>query len=387
MDRQLDDIDFTSITLGQAHEYYKNLRACPVHKSERMGSFYWLSKYKDVKAAANDPNFSSARKGVMLPPDTDARRAVILEMEGAEHHLWKRFFQQSMSPARMRDVEDQLVAHANALIDKFAARGSCDLMKDFSQPLPVMGVCSLIGVSGLSVERIRAISKHYGDDPATREDVVQQLGTMLLGEVLERRANPRDDYLTMVAQCELPGRLLTDDEIIRLVSGFLVAGHETTTSAMGSTLFHALSNADLRARMLEDDRAIDAAVEEAVRLYPPFHAFHRTTEETVIIDDVEIPADSTVRLCYASANRDPDAFERPNEFDIDRPKKAHLGFGFGRHICPGAPFSRLEIRTAFKTLLKRLPDIHCASDQMDAQLIIGTVGTLRTLKANFTPAR
>lgn len=381
------DLNLAEMSVAEAFDSYRELRSCPVNQSSDLGGFYWLTRYEDVRAAAlNADHFSSARKGVLLPPDPDAERLYALEQDAPDHGPWKRLYMEAMTPARLREIEPRLAALANGLIDKFVAAGECELMKDFAEPLPVLGICATIGVSGIAVERIKELSSHFGEDPQIRQAVIEKLGALVLDEILARRANPRDDYLTRVANAEIGGRKMNEAELARFMTGFLVAGHETTTSSLGTLLFHVLSQPGLKERMLADDRLTAAAVEEAIRLYPAFHAFHRTTTEPVNVGGVTIPADATVRLCFASANRDPDVYERPDVFDPDRAASPHLGFGWGRHLCAGAPLARLEMRTAFKALLRRLPDIRIADAKLEWDFFGATLAIPSTCRAVFTPA-
>ncbi|WP_372731389.1 cytochrome P450 [Novosphingobium sp.] len=298
----------------------------------------------------------------------------------------KRLYMEAFAPARLKALEPKLIDIANSLIDAFAARGSCDLVEDYAHPLPVLGVCSAIGVSGVSVDRMRKVSSDFGKDPSRRQEVIAELGGLVMGELMERRTNPKDDYLSRVANAELNGRKMDEGDLARFMVGFFTAGHETTSSTLSSLLFHTLSRPDLRERMTTDDTLMSAAIEETVRLNPPFQAFHRTTTTDVEVSGAVIPADSTVRLCYGAANRDPAVFEQPDQFDPERQAPGHLGFGAGRHLCAGAPLARLEIKTAFRTLLKRLPDIVLTQEKLDYSFSDGAFSAPLKCTASFSPA-
>lgn len=369
------------------YEAYREMLGCPVHRTEALGGFYWLTRYDDVAAATrNGKVYSSAAKGVLLPADEAAPRLFALEQEAPDHMRSKRLYMEALSPARLKVLQNEIARIANGLIDKFADSGTCDLMKDFAHSLPVLVMCAAVGVKDVSVDRIREVAGGFGKDPETRRKVIMDLGNMVLAEVLDRRANPADDYLSLVAHAELGGRRMEEAELGRFMSGFLTAGHETTTSTLGSFLFHVLQRPELVDRLLVDDALLAAAVEETVRLTPPFHAFQRTAVEDTDVDGIAIPAGSTVRLCYAAANRDPEIFERPDEFDPERPAKPHFGFGGGRHVCAGAPLARMEIAMAFRTLMARLPDIRLASNEIEYLYLDGTFVRPKSVDAVFTPS-
>lgn len=376
--------------LQEIYKKYDELRSCPVRHSDAQGGFYWLTRYKDVKDATLDfKHFSSALKGVRLPAHIETGRLPAIEMDPPEHGFWRRLYQDAITPPKLKAAEPRLQDIANGLIDKFASAGKCDLVPEFTRPLPVLGISHMIGLTGVGVERIHELADKFTKARGAEQGaVMMQIGATVIDEINARRAQPRDDYLTMLAQLEINGQPMSDPEIATFMTGFFVAGHETTTSAFGTLLLHALPRKELRERMLADDKVMTAAIEEAVRLSSPFQAFHRTTTEPVAIGEVTIPAEETVRLCYASANRDPDVFEKPEVFDPDRPFNTHLGFGFGRHICLGAPLARAEMKTAFRQLLRRLPDIELVeSEQPDYAVNLGTLITPKTCRVTFTPAR
>jgi cytochrome P450 len=377
------------MSVPEAYGFYEQLRSCPVQHSTALGGFYWLTRYDDVRAAAQDSEtFSSARKGVLLPPDPSAPRMPAIEHDPPEHAAWRKLYMESLTPEKLRAVEPSLRAITNELIDEFSGSGQCDLMSTFAAPLPVLGMCEVVGICGTPVSRIRDLSYEITrsvSDPERRASLNIEIGALVLEEILARRANPREDYLTRVAHAEIDGRRMDESDLMRFMIGFLVAGHETTTSALGTLLFHALSQPNLRQRMLADEDVLAAAIEETVRWGTPFHAFHRTTTAAVQIDGVTVPDDATVRLCFAAANRDHTVYEDPDAFNPDRGTNRHLGFGHGRHVCLGASFARLEMRTAFRELVRRLPDIRCVEPNLEWDFVGGWLAVPSACRVEFTP--
>lgn len=373
--------------LQEVYQLYGELRSCPVSHSEAQGGFYWLARYQDVRTAALDfKHFSSGLKGVRLPPHVSSGRLPAIEMDPPEHGFWRHLYMEAMTPAKLNALAPRLEGIANSLIDRFAGAGECDLVKEFTRPLPVLGICETIGLTGVSVGRIHELSDQFTQaEGAAQGAVMQQMGALVLEEINARRQQPRSDYLTRIAQVQIEGRPMSDSELATFMTGIFVAGHETTTSALGTLLLHALPSTELRGRMLAEERVMAAAIEEAVRLFSPFQAFHRTTTGPVNFGEVTIPAEQTVRLCYGSANRDPDVYDKPEVFDPDRPANTHLGFGFGRHTCVGAPLARLEMKTAFRQLLRRLPDIQLVEAEPAYTVLAGTLIAPKTCRVTFTP--
>lgn len=383
-------IDQHCAGVDDAYAAYAELRSrCPVARSERNGGYYILSRHGDVRAAALDWKSFSSAKGIGLPPDRTRPPLPAIENDPPDHTSWRKRYTDAITPAALAAIGPQIERIADELIDGFAARGSCDLVQELTEPLPVLGISAVIGLEGGKTAEIRRLALELTGtvaDPEAQRQALGRLGEFILGELHARREAPRGDYLTQIAHMEIEGRLMNDYELSSFMIGFLVAGHETTTSALSGLLFHVLQRPALKQRLLEDDAALGSAIEEAVRLTSPFHGFSRTTTKPVEIGGATIPEDQVVRLCWASANRDPEVFPEPDSFDVDRERNPHLGFGMGRHVCAGAPFARLEMRIALRRLLSRLPDIALTKEEADWHFVGGMMSLPVSLEAHFTPA-
>lgn len=377
-------------SVEEAYAAYEELRAgCPVAHSDAHGGYVMLSRYKDVRKAAIDWQTFSSSKGTGLPQDRSRPPLPALEMDPPEQAAWRKLYVDALTPAALRAMEPLVAEIADDLIDCFAAKGTCDLVREYCEPLPILGISRAIGLTGKDPERIRALALDLTEsapDPAAHRLAIGRLGEFVLSELHARRAAPLDDYLTVIAKAEIDGRPMSDQEAAIFMIGFLVAGHETTASAMAGMFSHVLGQPELQRRLLEDDRAMDAAIEEAVRLTSPFHGFSRTATRDVEVAGTVIPEGEVVRLCWASANRDADVFADPDRFDINRPANTHLGFGIGRHVCAGAPFARIEMRIALRRLLARLPDITAVNTEMDWHFAGGMMTIPERYEVRFTPA-
>jgi cytochrome P450 len=387
-DQDAARIDQHHATVEEAYDAYDDLRPrCPIAHSERNGGYYMLLRHADVRAAALDwKTFSSAR-GVTLPLDPTRPPLPAIEMDGAEHMEWRKRYTDAITPATLAAIEPKVERIANHLIDQFAAQGRCDLVHSFAEPLPVLTICEAIGLDRDpdEVRQLAIMLTVNNTDPDAHAQAMGELGKFILGEIHARRETPRDDYLTTISRMESDGRLLNDYELTAYMIGFLVAGHETTAAALSGLLYHSLLDPGAATRLLADEERLSRAVEEAVRLTSPFHGFSRTTTQDAMIDGKAIPADQVVRLCWASANRDPSVFPDPDRFDVDRERNPHLGFGAGRHVCAGAPLARAEMRIAMRTLLKRLPDIELVSNRLEWEFVGGMMTMPKSLEARFTP--
>lgn len=377
-------------TVDEAYGAYAELRGkCPVAHSDAHGGYYLLTRHADVRKAALDwKNFSSA-KGINLPPDRTRPPLPSIEYDPPEHLFWRNMYGNALTPEALKVMAPRIERIADDLIDAFAGKGGVDLVEAYSNPLPVLGITAALGLHDADPARVVEIAQDLAKTQAdfeAQKRAVGRLGEFVLGEIHDRRRAPRDDYMTRIALTEIEGRLMTDDEISLFMIGFMVAGHETTSSSLANLLFHVLTSPTLRQRVIEDDKALSAAIEEAVRLSAPFHAFSRTTTNEVEVAGTTIPEDEIVRLCWASANRDPEVFQNPDEFDIDRERNPHLGFGVGRHVCAGAAFARLEMGIALRRLLARLPDITTTQEQLEMKFVGGFLTLPERLDATFSPA-
>ena len=374
-------------SVDEAYGAYDALReSCPVAHSDAMGGYYLLLRHGDVRRAALDWKTFSSAKGVGLPQDRTRPPLPAIEYDPPQHGAWRKLYTDAVSPSALQAMEPLVERIADDVIDAFAKRGRCDLVREFAEPLPALGICSAVGLTGKKPEQIRELALALTEtvaDPPAQQQAIGRLGEFILGEIHSRRQTPRDDYLTTIALAEVEGRRMNDYEMTTSMIGFLVAGHETTSSALSGLLFYALTCPELRQRLVEDDKAMGAAVEEAIA--SPFHGFSRTTTQEAEVGGVLIPQDQVVRLCWAAANRDPSVFPHAGQFDIDRKSNPHLGFGAGRHACAGAPFARLEMRIAFRRLLARLPDIEVTQPHLDWHFVGGMVTIPKGLAATFTP--
>jgi len=179
--------------------------------------------------------------------------------------------------------------------------------------------------------------------------------------------------------------MLDENDYVGLMAAFLGAGHHSTTSAMASLLYEVFSNAAVRDALAKDSNNIVPAVEEALRLHPPFFGFYRRTTREVAVAGVDIPSNSDVYMGWAAANRDPAAFMSPTAFRLDRGVNRHLSFGFGIHTCPGAAIARMELRVVLEELLRRIPDLRVDGGAPQYQFGGGDYSFIPKLDVVFAP--
>jgi cytochrome P450 len=335
---------------------------CPVARSDKQGGFRLLLNYDDVKSVQADWKTYASSPSVTRP---FAERPAFppLEQDPPEHTSWRELFSRVLNNDVAAQIEPLVRADVVDIIDKLIRRGSFDLVADFAEELPLLALCHFLGFDATKREAIRAKALEMVGSLGDQERAAatfMALAQLGVEEVLARREDPRDDFLTELSTAEIDGELLSVEQIAMTMSSLLVAGHGTTVAALTSLLCEVLSSAEVKARLITDPSLIPTAVEETLRLHPPFFGLFRRAVEPTKIGEVEIDQDESLLLCWAAANRDPKVYEEPDSFSLDRKqsrRSRHLTFGFGIHACPGAPIARMQMRVALEELLARVPEV------------------------------
>lgn len=391
-DHPLADYSSATSSPEEAFELFERARNdCPVAFSRGAGGHYLLLDYDDVRAAhLAATTFSTTPE--IVRPISGRTPSIPLETDPPEHSTWRKIVRRCVNPDTVKQIEPLVREDVNHLLDRIAPLGSCELVEDFITPVPLQALCHMLGLErerggefrGLAVEVFANIS-----NPERGPAAVNALADYSLGLIEERRARPRDDYLSYLAnEAEFEGRPLTSVEIGQIMNTLLVAGHDTTISAMVSVLYHIFTRPELRRQLLDNPSLIPPAIEESLRLNPPVMGFFRRVTEATEVRGVKFDEGDAVFLCWGAANRDPKAFEDPQEFRLDR-KYSHpiLTFGTGIHACLGAPAARMELRVAITALLERLPDIRPVDPAALEFLFTGGEQiSIPTMRVEYRPA-
>ena len=377
------------IDVDEAQAAYDRFRQeCPVARSEAFDGHWILTRYEDVRAAARAWETFSSSQGHDLPKHDLPETAITTDPP--LHGEYRGLMQEVLNQKTINELEPYVVGLAHRLIDDVAAAGSVDLVTQYTEQIPPAVISRIVGLDPELALEMRDVSIRLGgswEDPDEFERARADFRDFVLPQIESRRQTPRDDYLTRLATQPFRGAPLADATIVQMMIGFLLAGHESTTAAMSSVLFHLLSEPGRVARVLADDRLLSGAIEEALRLDTPFHHFRRVTTCPVTVAGTALPEGADVMLNYAAANRDPEEFPDPSTFDLERRPNRHLGFGFGIHTCVGAPLARMELLVAVPELLRRLPDLALAGDPSEVRwrFLGGNLAFIDELRATFTP--
>jgi cytochrome P450 len=288
----------------------------------------------------------------------------MLAMDGAEHRRYRSLVQPSFVPPRMRWWMDNWIDETvNALIDGFVADGRAELNIDFCAAIPVLTITSSFGIP---VEQALDVRSEFSNP----DRMIEILGPI----VAARRAEPRDDLISVLTEAEMTDEdgtvhTLSDPEIYSFAILLLGAGSGTTWKQMGITLTALLRRPDLLDRVRSDRSLLKAAIEESLRWEPTDPMFSRWVAEDTTLEGVDIPRGSVVHLCLGAANRDPSRWDDPDTYDLDRPMKPSQGFGSGPHICLGMHVARAEMHAGISALLDRLPGLRLDPDAPAPEII------------------
>jgi cytochrome P450 len=353
-------------------EAYRDLRReCPVAPVEADPPYHALSRYDDVLEVLRRPQLWVNRNG-HGPGYLRRPGATLAYVDAPDHTRQRRHVQRAFTPSVVARLEPEVERLAHGLVDRFVDDGHGDLHELFSYPLPVVVIARLLGVPEDLHETFKrwsddALARLASGDPSTYRRSAEEFDEFFRAQLADRRrlaaagGTLPGDLLSGLVEAEQEGDGgLTEAELLPTIGQLLVAGNETTTSLLNSMVVRLCERPELLAAV-RDDPALDAAVvEESLRFDPPVLGLWRTNDEPVVVHGVSIPQDSKVQVLFASANRDESVFDDPDTYRLDRGEAAwrrHLAFGFGPHVCLGAPLARLEARVGLRVLLDRLPGL------------------------------
>jgi hypothetical protein len=347
---------------------YARLRdEAPVYRNEEAG-FWALSRHADVVEGFRDHARFSSAHGVSLDPAASGpnahRTMSFLAMDPPMHGRMRGLVSRGFTPRRVAELEPRIRELTRAHLDHCIDQGELDFIGDLAGKLPMDVISELIGVPEPDRAEVRRLSdllvhreEGIDDVPPAGVEAAFSLITYYSDMLEQRRRQRTDDLTSALLDAEVDGDRLTDDEIMGFLFLMVVAGNETTTKLLGNAWYWAWRHPDQRAKPFADPARIPAWIEETLRYDTSSQMLARVTTEDVTLHDVTIPAGDRVVLIAGSANRDGRVFERPDDYDLDRPERELqqiTSFGFGRHFCLGASLARLEARVCLEELVARV---------------------------------
>jgi len=272
------------------------------------------------------------------------------------------------APKQIEPWEDEVRVLCRRLLDEMGeitpGESVVDAAIDYAQNIPVNVIGRMLGFpekdEALFRQFVHDAMERINEEPGTR-DGLDELGKYIGEQIEDHRKNPRDDLTSYLMDVELDGNKLSDDHVGGSIILLLVAGIDTTWSAIGSSLWHLAQNPDDRKRLIDDPEVMTFAIEEFLRAYAPVTMGHMVAKDHDF-HGCPMKQDDWVLLPFPAANRDPKQFEDADKFIIDRAENRHAAFGLGIHRCLGSNLARLELRVAIEEFLARFPNFELAGD-------------------------
>jgi cytochrome P450 len=342
---------------------------CPVAMTERYGRAFMPVTMEAVSAIAHDTQHFSSVYVSVARPDATRHPAPPITTDPPDHMGHRRLLLPSFSPKRIAPMEEDLRAYCRLLIQKLEGDSVADAAAQYSQHIPVHGICELLGIPETDADMFRDwIYRNF--QLAPRDNAVRAQLQIDMTEYIDvllrsRLEHPQDDLMNLIAHGEIEGVPVDWDLKLGYVRLMILAGIDTTWSSIGSGLWHFAQNPEQIARLVgvsDDDPLWMNAVEEVLRYYAPV-TMGRKVIEDVTISGCPMRANEQVLVTFPAANHDPAAFDNPEIFDIDRQHNRHVAFGLGIHRCLGSNLARLEVTVALQAWLRAFPNYSLDNSQ------------------------
>ncbi|BBZ65276.1 cytochrome P450 [Mycolicibacterium insubricum] len=294
---------------------------------------------------------------VMDPPKHTEHRALLMGL---------------ITPKRLKENEDFMWRHADRALEPYLAAGGGEYIADFAQPFTLAIIADLLGVPESDRAEFASKMSHQNSGGGVGSTSTSSIGHSPLEYLYEkfsryisdRRANPRDDALTEMANATFPdGSTPEVMDVVRIAANLYTAGQETTVRLLSTALKLLAEDPELQQLLRNEPERIPNFIEETLRIESPVKGDFRLARRNTVVGGVDVPAGATVMVMNGAANRDPRQFENPDAFDVDRPNaRRHIAFGRGPHSCPGAPLARAEAKVALDRLLAATADIRLSEE-------------------------
>ncbi len=384
-----DLADNNAFTSGQPFDYYKRLReeAPAAWTPVPMAAGYWaISRYEDVKRIELSPDtFSSQRGGINMatgdPKDGHTRLAgaalnTLISLDRPYHVPLRMQHRSFFTPDYIAELRKKVEVKVDALLDEMERKGPVvDMVKMFSEQLPLFTLCEMMGVDEKDRPKIvrwmhyLELAGHMIAEQAQGRKIsyvflakflwnVRQMFRFGERVLQDRRANPRNDLLTAIAQAEIDGEPLSQEFLDGAWLLIIFAGNDTTRNSLSGTMKLLTEFPDQKQKLLDDPAMIKKMVPEAIRMVAPVIHMRRTLMSDTEIAGQKMSEGEKVLMYYGAANRDPSVFENPDQFDIERTNSGdHLSFGAGPHVCLGQRVANMQLEVAYEKILSRFPNV------------------------------
>jgi len=389
--------DFSEPQPAGCHwEMAKELReGSPVYFNQFAQGYWVFTRHDAVRDIYKTPEIFSSESFTPWEPNPPYR-FVPTQIDPPEHIKYRRILNPWFSPKAMDDSMDGLRSLCRRLVEETAPAGECELMTGFALRFPTEAFLSVIGIdpsdADLFVPWVEDFFRGHGGDADGQEPMVKALGGIReywVAALEERRGEdePREgDLASYLMHATVDDRPLTDNELLDMLTVLVLAGLDTTRGQIGYMLHHLAQHPEHRRQLIEQPELIPSAVEEVLRYYTIIFGDGRKVTTDVEFHGVQLKQGDMVYGLVSAANRDPDHYERGEEFVIDRQRNHHMGFANGPHRCLGAHLARREMQVALAEWLRVIPDFSIATDEQLTERGGGAMMALKHLPLEWDVA-
>jgi cytochrome P450 len=367
---------------GDPYPAYRELRATRPVCWNDVTNFWALLKYEDVRFVSSNPALFTSTKGITIPDPhlpNPVQEGNLIFTDPPRHRQLRKLINSGFTRRQVSMLEPKIREIVCGILDGIEPGSVHEFAEEIAAPLPTRMIAELIGAPPDDWEQFRAWSDAAtgNADPEIELDslvAAEQLYEYFQKLIAARRAQPRNDLLSVLAEAEIDQQRLTDEDLLNFSFLLLVAGNETTRNLIALGTLALIEHPDQRRLLVGDPTLIPGAVEEMLRWNSPVVHMARTTTADVGIRGQQIAEGDVVVMLYGSANRDEDVFGSDSEeFKVTRHPNPHIAFGCGEHSCVGAQLARLEASVFFDELLRRFPNPELVGqvDRMRATMVPG----------------
>ncbi|HEX6393928.1 MAG TPA: cytochrome P450 [Acidimicrobiales bacterium] len=368
------DFDHTDPSwVADPYPIWTELReGCPVAHSNRYGGVWLPTTHEYVSEVAYDTEHFTSRSVVVSevrpgPEDLPAPIGLAppITSDPPFHSIARRMLLPAFGPKPIAALEPYTRELCQQLLETTAGKTEFDAAVDYAQHIPVRVIVRMLGFPEEDADIFRKFIHQVLEDvdqsPEERQAIINQgeIDEYMDAQIEEHRANPRDDLTSFLLEAEIEGQRLQTEHVRGTMVLLMIAGIDTTWSAIGASLWHLAQHPSDRKRLVAEPELMDTALEEFLRAYAPV-TMARLVAQDFDFHGQRLKEGDWLLLPFPSANRDPNAFDDPDTVHLDREHNRHAAFGLGIHRCLGSNLARMELRVALEEWLKRFPDFELA---------------------------
>ena len=411
MSLQLDDVIHGTEFMSDPFPFYRDLQEHDPVQWSKNWNCWIVTRYDEARACLQDfkrfsnvgrvtglfhRHFSPAQLAALAPLVHHYSHGLI-NVDPPDHTRIRKLLHEVFKPSIIGRLAEQVRSFVDELLAARISTGRIKVVRDLAHPLPVQVIAEVFGVPKTDVPLFTAWSAGIVEFMKSPQPVFEtclrsqtallEMRAYIRAGIAERRSQPRDDVLSLMANAAVDGDSLSEDEILGTSVSLLLGGHETTTRLISTAVLELIRHPEQQERLRREPGLMETAVEELLRYAGPFHRDQRVALVDTMVGGKSIGKGHYILLMLAAANRDPRQVPQPEAFDLGRKPNRHLTFGFGPHGCIGAPLARLELAITIRTLLQSCRNLRVLTDPVlwDFGFVRGPLELAVEFERSFAP--